>query len=64
MLDEVVALAACTLCPSGPDRAGVRRLTAGLLVAFFRASFQGDATAYVELADTAGSPLAIEVEVK
>jgi len=64
MLDEATGLAASSLCPGGSDRAGMRRLTAGLLVAFFRASLQGDATAYAYLTDTAGAPLPIEVEAK
>lgn len=64
MLDEPTADAAAGVCPSGPDRAGMRRLTAGLLVAFFRGSLQGDATAYAVLTDAAGAPLPIVVETK
>jgi chlorophyllase len=64
MLDEATALAASSLCPGGPDRAGMRRLTAGLLVAFFRGSLQGDAAAFAYLTDRAGAPLPIESEVK
>lgn len=64
MLDEPTAVAAAGVCPSGPDRPGMRRLTAGLLVAFFRGSLQGDAAAYAVLTDTAGAPLPIVVETK
>lgn len=64
MLDEPTAVAAAGVCPSGPDRAGMRRLTAGLLVAFFRGSLQKDATAYAALTDAAGAPLPIVVETK
>ena len=64
MLDEATALAASSLCPGGPDRAGMRRLTAGLLVAFFRGSLQGDATALAYLTDRASAPLPIEFEAK
>jgi len=42
----------------------VRRVTAGLLVAFFRASLQNDPAAYAYLEDTARAPLAMEVESK
>jgi len=63
MLDEWAAQAAGAVCPGGPGRAGVRRLTAGLLVAFFRGALQGDSAAYAYLEDTAQAPLAIEVEV-
>lgn len=64
MLDEEAALAAGALCPGGRDRPAVRRLTAGLLVAFFRASLQNDPAAYAYLEDTARAPLAMEVESK
>lgn len=64
MLDEPTAIAAAGVCPSGPDRPGMRRLTAGLLVAFFRGSLQGDATAYAVLTDVAGAPLPVAVEAK
>jgi chlorophyllase len=46
MLDEAEAAAAAMFCPSGSDRAGMQRLTAGLLVSFFRAALQGDEAAY------------------
>jgi len=64
MLDEDQAVLAANVCDSGPDRAGVRRLTAGLLVAFFRGVLQGDPTAYDQLTDTSSPPVAIEVETK
>ena len=64
MLDEEAAAAAAWLCPSGPDRAGMRQLTAGLLVAFFRASLQGDASAYTYLTRVSAAPLPIQVETK
>jgi chlorophyllase len=64
MLDEATAISASGVCPGGPDRAAVRRLTAGLLVAFFRGSLQGDASAYTYLTDVADAPMTIEVESK
>ncbi len=64
MLDEPAALAVGGLCPGGPDRAATRRLTAGLLVAFFRATLQNDASAYAWLVDTVSAPVAINIEVK
>jgi chlorophyllase len=64
MLDETTAITASSVCPGGSDRAAVRRLTAGLLVALFRGSLQGDASAYTYLTDTAAAPLKIEVETK
>jgi chlorophyllase len=64
MLDEAAAIAASSVCPGGPNPAAVRRLTAGLLVAFFRGSLQGDASADAYLTDAAAAPLPIEVETK
>ena len=64
MLDEEAAAAAAWLCPSGPDRMGMRRLTAGLLAAFFRASLQGDAAAYTYLTEISSVPLPIQIETK
>lgn len=64
MLDEASATAARAVCAGGPDRAAARRVTAGLLVAFFRGSLQGDARAYAHLTDDAGAPTTIEVESK
>ncbi len=63
MLDEGCAAAASLVCASGADRAGMRRLTAGLLTAFFRAALQGDASAYAWLTDTA-APIPVSVESK
>lgn len=42
MLDEETAALAANVCPSNTDREPMRRLTAGLLVAFFRAHLQND----------------------
>ncbi len=64
MLDEAAAAAATRFCPGGPDRAGMRRLTAGLLAAFFRGSLQGDLVAYAYLTDVSRGPLAFEGEAK
>lgn len=64
MLGDGTASAAAAVCPSGPDRPGMRRLTAGLLVAFFRASLQGDVAAYEYLTDSASMPLPVQVEAK
>jgi chlorophyllase len=64
MLDEEAAPVVANVCLSGPDRARMRTLTAGLLVAFFRASLQGDETAYAYLTDAGAAPLPIEVEAK
>ncbi|UCD29692.1 MAG: dienelactone hydrolase family protein, partial [Planctomycetota bacterium] len=54
----------CLVCPVGPERAGMRQLTAGLLAAFFRGSLQGDAIAYHYLTDTTTAPIIIEVEYR
>lgn len=64
MLDEATAITASRVCPGGPNRAAVRRLIAGLLVAFFRASLQGDPGAYSYLTDVAAAPLEIVVDSK
>lgn len=64
MLDEAEAAAAAMLCASGPNRAGMRRLTAGLLVAFFRAALQGDADAYGYLSGAQDAPIAVTTEFK
>jgi len=42
MLDEETAALAASVCPANEDREPMRRLTAGLLVAFFRARLQSD----------------------
>lgn len=64
MLDETTAITASRVCPGGSNRAVVRRLIAGLLVAFFRASLQGDSGAYGYLTDAATAPLEIVVGSK
>lgn len=64
MLDEDAASAAGLVCDSNPDREPMRRLTAGMLTAFFRGALQGDAGAYAFLNDTAAAPVAIMVESK
>jgi chlorophyllase len=64
MLDEPDAKAASALCASGPDRAGMRRLTAGLLTGFFRAALQADATSYQYLSEQASTPIPILAEQK
>jgi chlorophyllase len=56
--------AACGLCPSGDDKPTMRTLTAGTLVAFLRASLQGDDTAYGLLSDLGAAPTPVEVEQK
>lgn len=42
VLDEETAALAASVCASNPDREPMRRLTAGLLVAFFRAHLQNE----------------------
>lgn len=64
MLDEDAAGAAALVCDSNSDREPMRRLTAGLLTAFFRGALQGDAGAYSVLSDAAAAPAAIVVESK
>ncbi len=64
MLDEDAANAAALVCDSKSDREPMRRLTAGMLTAFFRATLQGDAAAFASLSDVAAAPAAIVVESK
>jgi len=64
MLDDGPALAASLVCPSGPNRAAARQAMAGLLVTFFRASLQNQASAYAALTDPAAAPLPFVTEVK
>ncbi len=64
MLDEAEAAAAAMLCASGPNRAGMRRLTVGLLVSFFRAALQGDESAYGFLSARQSAPIAITTEFR
>jgi len=62
MLDEDAAEAAAGICRSGTNREGMRRLTAGLLTAMFRAELQGDEASLDYLVDENAAPIAIEVE--
>jgi chlorophyllase len=62
MLDEPWSQASGLLCPAGPDLEGGRRLTAGLMVAFYRGALQGDASAFDWLTDVDAAPVPIEVE--
>lgn len=65
MLDEPEAAAAAAFCGSGSDnRPGMRRLTAGLLAAFFRAALQGDASGYDQLSTPPADGVAISFESK
>jgi len=64
MLDEPEAAAASALCPSGPDREGMRRLTAGLLAAFFRSALQDDPGGYGQLSAPPTDGVAIVFESK
>jgi chlorophyllase len=52
------------LCAGGPDRAGARRTTAGLLAAFFRGTLQGEASALDVLRDVESAPVAVTSEWK
>lgn len=54
----------CSVCVDGPNPAASRKLVAGLLTAFFRASLQGDGAAYAELSDEAAAPAPIMVEAR
>ena len=63
MLDEDAARMAGMVCSGGPDRDTARRLTAGWLTAFFRATLQGDDGGFDRLADVpAQRPVTIEVK--
>lgn len=64
MLDEDEASAAAMFCPSGSNRADMRRLTAGLLVTSFRAALQGDEAAYGLLSAGQSTPIAITTEFR
>lgn len=64
MLDETEAKAAAMFCASGPDRAGMRRLTGGLLTAFFRVALQDDASSRKYLSGQAATPIAVLAEQK
>lgn len=64
MLDEAQADLSSLVCPSGPNHAAMRRLTAGLLTAFFRASLQGDSAAYDYLTDSSQYQMPVAMESK
>ena len=49
-------------CPGGPNRDGMRALTAGTLAAFFSGILQNNKRALRVLSDTEGAPVPIEVE--
>lgn len=52
----------CSYCPSGPNPAGMRQLTAGLLAAFFRMTLQDDHEAITYLTDPAAAPMLMTIE--
>lgn len=62
--DSAAASLGTLVCARGSDPAAMRRLTAGLLTAFFRASLQGDATAFSYLTNADAAPLPIEAASK
>lgn len=64
MLEPGVSDLAAQVCATGSDRAGTQRLTAGLMVALFRARLQGDEGAYAYLSDAQGMPGEVYVESK
>jgi len=64
MLDEDVAALAAVVCSSGEERDKMRKLTAGLLTAFFRGTLQGESAAFATLSDVGAAPTAITVESK
>ena len=49
-------------CPGGPDRDGMRALTAGTLAAFFSGTLQGNTAALSVLTDTASAPVPVQME--
>ena len=57
-------LFACDVCVEGPDRVNMRKVTAGLLVAHFRATLQGVEEAFDILSDATGAPVTVELENK
>ncbi len=60
--DALNVVAATGVCAVGTDPAGMRRLTGGLLVAFFRGCLQGDSNALGYLTDTSVMPIQVVVE--
>jgi len=51
-------------CPGGPDRDGMRALTAGTLAAFFSGILQNNDAALSVLSDVDGAPVPVEVQSK
>jgi pimeloyl-ACP methyl ester carboxylesterase len=51
-------------CPGGPDRDGMRSLTAGTLAAFFSGTLQNNRMALQVLSDVDRAPVTIEVNQK
>lgn len=51
-------------CPGGPDRDGMRALTAGTLAAFFSGILQKNSSALSVLSDVASAPVPVETENK
>lgn len=49
-------------CPGGPDREGMRRLTAGTLAAFFSGILQKNESALSVLSDVDAAPVSVTVE--
>ena len=49
-------------CPGGPDRDGMRALTAGTLAAFFSGILQGNEEALLLLSDVNAAPVPVEVQ--
>ena len=54
----------CDICPAGDARQPMRTLTAGMLVALYRAALQGDDDALDILSDHAAAPVTIETRSK
>jgi len=63
MLDEETAALAASVCASNDDREPMRRLTAGLLVAFFRAQLQ-DASSGTFQIEPEMLPAAVSIQTK
>jgi hypothetical protein len=53
-----------TVCEQGDDPAETKRITAGMLVLFFRAALQGDSNSYALLVQPPPSSLPIQIEYK
>jgi hypothetical protein len=54
----------CDACPSGPDRTGLRAISAGLTVALFRSALQGSDDALALISDSANFPGDVDLELK